>query len=562
MYLTLILLPLIGSIYSGLYGRKIGTKGSQLITTTLVIITTILAIIVYIEVGLNNIPVSIKLFRWIDSESLNIWWGFYFDSLTVYSVNLFNFMFNIAVLVKIQLYKTSFSIIIFNWKLIFIIFFSLFLIKSLLCCTYGKLLIKSLFLKSLQRRYTSKSNKNLSQENFLQWFVGFTDAEGNFSINIVWNKDKTSIKISFIFKIALHIDDIKSLYIIQERLGIGNITINKNMCIFTVSNKEGIIKLINIFDTYILNTSKYLDYQNFKEAFILNSNKNLSDVIVKNKILALKDNMNKKRTNFNRSVEMVISKYWLLGFIEGDGSFFLKRDTLTPVFALELTASQLPVMLKIKEYLENNLGFDEYSKHKLDNSSIIIITHVPSRKSGSLPSVSLAIKNIRVLNNYLIPFFDNLVFLSKKGQDFIDFSIICHAIYNGIHRVESLKFLILKLSYTMNNFRLSTNLNSVEHLSNEEKEKLMTATPTVKYLNDGRQIDITTNKVIPQQASCIYEVCKPCGSVILVDTLVKAAKEVGTTSETLSRHLENSCSSKNQYIELKNFKVKRIPVFS
>lgn len=86
MYLTLILLPLIGSIYAGLYGRKIGTKGSQLITTTLVIITTLLAIIAYIEVGLNNIPVSIKLFRWIDSESLNIWWGFYFDSLTVYSV--------------------------------------------------------------------------------------------------------------------------------------------------------------------------------------------------------------------------------------------------------------------------------------------------------------------------------------------------------------------------------------------------------------------------------------------------------------------------------------------
>jgi len=63
MYLTIILLPLIGSIYSGLYGRIIGTKGSQLITTTLVMITTLLAIIAYIEVGLNNIPVSLKLFR-------------------------------------------------------------------------------------------------------------------------------------------------------------------------------------------------------------------------------------------------------------------------------------------------------------------------------------------------------------------------------------------------------------------------------------------------------------------------------------------------------------------
>lgn len=83
MYLSLIFLPLIGSIFSGFLGRKIGTKGSQLITTSLLMITAILAIIIYIEVGINNIPVSIKLFRWLDSESLNVWWGFYFDSLTV-----------------------------------------------------------------------------------------------------------------------------------------------------------------------------------------------------------------------------------------------------------------------------------------------------------------------------------------------------------------------------------------------------------------------------------------------------------------------------------------------
>lgn len=42
-----------------------------------------MAIIVFFEVGLNNIPVTIQLFRWIDSESLNILWAFNFDSLTV-----------------------------------------------------------------------------------------------------------------------------------------------------------------------------------------------------------------------------------------------------------------------------------------------------------------------------------------------------------------------------------------------------------------------------------------------------------------------------------------------
>ena len=41
------------------------------------------AIFGFYEVGLNGIPVSILTFRWIDSESLNVLWGFNFDSLTV-----------------------------------------------------------------------------------------------------------------------------------------------------------------------------------------------------------------------------------------------------------------------------------------------------------------------------------------------------------------------------------------------------------------------------------------------------------------------------------------------
>ena len=83
MYLAIIILPLLGSIVSGFFGRKVGVSGAQLITCSSVIVTTILAILAFFEVGVNNIPVSIKLFRWIDSESLNVSWGFHFDSLTV-----------------------------------------------------------------------------------------------------------------------------------------------------------------------------------------------------------------------------------------------------------------------------------------------------------------------------------------------------------------------------------------------------------------------------------------------------------------------------------------------
>lgn len=83
MYLSIIILPLLGSIVSGFFGRKVGVSGAQIITCLSVIITTFLAILAFFEVGFNNIPVSISLFRWIDSEWFNITWSFQFDSLTV-----------------------------------------------------------------------------------------------------------------------------------------------------------------------------------------------------------------------------------------------------------------------------------------------------------------------------------------------------------------------------------------------------------------------------------------------------------------------------------------------
>jgi len=83
MYLALIVLPILGSIVSGFFGRKVGVSGARIITCTCVIITTILAIMTFVEVGLNQTPIKIELFRWIDSESLNVKWAFNFDSLTV-----------------------------------------------------------------------------------------------------------------------------------------------------------------------------------------------------------------------------------------------------------------------------------------------------------------------------------------------------------------------------------------------------------------------------------------------------------------------------------------------
>jgi hypothetical protein len=60
--------------------------------------------------------------------------------------------------------------------------------------------------------------------------------------------------------------------------------------------------------------------------------------------------------------------------------------------------------------------------------------NIQKARGNSKSSVLFIIKNLHILHNHFIPFFNKLVFLSKKGQDFNDFSIICRAIYYGIQK--------------------------------------------------------------------------------------------------------------------------------
>jgi len=83
MYLTILILPLLGSFVSGFLGRKIGVTGSHIITCTCLILSSILATIAFYEVGLSSSPVTIYLLNWIDSEYMTISWEFLFDQLTV-----------------------------------------------------------------------------------------------------------------------------------------------------------------------------------------------------------------------------------------------------------------------------------------------------------------------------------------------------------------------------------------------------------------------------------------------------------------------------------------------
>jgi NADH-ubiquinone oxidoreductase chain 5 len=63
MYLTILILPLLASIITGFFGRKVGVTGSQFISCGCVVLTTLIAILTFVEVGVSNIPLHVQLFR-------------------------------------------------------------------------------------------------------------------------------------------------------------------------------------------------------------------------------------------------------------------------------------------------------------------------------------------------------------------------------------------------------------------------------------------------------------------------------------------------------------------
>jgi NADH-ubiquinone oxidoreductase chain 5 len=83
MYISILILPFLGSIVAGFMGRKVGVTGAQFITCTCLFLSSILMTVAFYEVGLSGSPVSINLGSWVDSEILTIQWEFYFDQLTV-----------------------------------------------------------------------------------------------------------------------------------------------------------------------------------------------------------------------------------------------------------------------------------------------------------------------------------------------------------------------------------------------------------------------------------------------------------------------------------------------
>ena len=82
MEISIIALPLIASIISGFFGKFIGDRNSEIVTSFLVTISAILSAVVLYEVIINQYQDNIIIAKWISSGSLDVNWSMKIDPLS------------------------------------------------------------------------------------------------------------------------------------------------------------------------------------------------------------------------------------------------------------------------------------------------------------------------------------------------------------------------------------------------------------------------------------------------------------------------------------------------
>ena len=82
MEIAILFLPLLASMISGFFGKLIGDRSSEIITSLFVVISASLSLFIFYNVISNQYESNIVLATWINSGSLNVNWSIKIDALS------------------------------------------------------------------------------------------------------------------------------------------------------------------------------------------------------------------------------------------------------------------------------------------------------------------------------------------------------------------------------------------------------------------------------------------------------------------------------------------------
>jgi uncharacterized membrane protein len=380
----------------------------------------------------------------------------------------------------------------------------------------------------------------LSKE-FIEWFVGFTDGEGNFNIKLTDLTDKTFKNVQFTFQIGLHKDEIEVLEYIMNTLQCGHISKSQNKINYFVNDINSLLHvIIPIFDYVNLNSSKFHHYELFKKAVLLTKDKSHLSDKGKLDIIAYQKEMQSMSgkwipSSINNKIK--ITKYWLAGFIDAEATF--STNKYVPRFKLENHVKEFELYNKIKEFL--NVGNVLLSSPRVD-------------RVNSNPTIILEINKVQELRKNLIPLLYNnndILLKTLKAQDFSLWLKLVDIYYKGYHTTLEGKYLFDAIKHHMNKYRLTTNTNLSENknrISLLEIDKLLSKlylTESPYEIKEGIRYYRNTTKLVSESVKItaidkennrkIYESMSECAKDLRISR--KKIKECLSTGDSYNGYV-------------------------
>nr|YP_203342.1 orf372 [Zancudomyces culisetae]AAW49509.1 orf372 [Zancudomyces culisetae] len=276
-----------------------------------------------------------------------------------------------------------------------------------------------------------KASQRLNTKN-LQWFIGFTDGDGCFS---VYKEKKYQNNWRHEFSIGLQIKDIRLLYKIKNLLGCGTVKKYNNVAVFRIKKlKHLVYQIIPLFDKFpLLTEKKRIVYLNFRNTLL---NKFINSKIATNEdINFVKNLLNNNDINilYNTPIEKFLnnidSNYfdnWLVGFTEAEGSFyFIKNKNLKD------NISQIPLKAEFRLSQNNNVILLTKIKEKLK------LTRNVNLQTNSSNHYYIVASSIDTIQN-TIYFYTNPSIVKFKGIKYLKFILWLKGIKN-INRYKNIK---------------------------------------------------------------------------------------------------------------------------
>jgi hypothetical protein len=248
--------------------------------------------------------------------------------------------------------------------------------------------------------------------------------------------------------------------------------------------------------------------------------------------------MNSTRSDFNlpEDHEINITSYWLLGFVEGDGSFYLESNKNALLLGIKQKGNK-DLLVEIQNFFYNfarvksNLSFKDEIRIDMKEKGLFL----------------LSVKGMDFLDSVVIPLFDGVVWHSKKYLDYCDWKVLLKIFKLGIHYLPEGKHLISRIISQMNNNRLSTSESPKidRNLLLSEIANLVEYSPRSNYeIKEGRTFIKSLGKYRTDTRPIVVQLLDVSNGNLIhsFDSIAKLAKFLNISYPTAHNRLSSGSS--------------------